>query len=123
VTDTPELPTGFVYVIGTLEGCHKIGRSNCPSRRSAEIGLLLPVPLSVVHKIATRDEAWLESYLHHAFGHRRVRGEWFRLTAEDLTLLNSLSAASVVNDIPESVRLMHLPTPGRGPDRLPELLA
>jgi hypothetical protein len=98
---------GHVYLIGVLDGCHKIGKTNNIHRRVPEVGAKLPVELQVVHAIPVSDMAWLESYLHLAFRHRRVRGEWFRLSDDEIAIIQSIPAADLVSDLPPAVIALH----------------
>ena len=93
------MATGFVYFIGELEGCHKIGMSKDPAVRVLQF-TVLPSELRVVHQIATTEMSWLEGYLHAAYAEKRVRGEWFRLTPEDVALLSSVASADREEDLP-----------------------
>ena len=63
---------------------YKIGRSNDVTRRRREIALLLPNEFEHVHMIETDDPEGIEQYWHRRFEARRTRGEWFRLTTEDV---------------------------------------
>ncbi len=74
---------GYVYLVKHGRD-FKIGRSNDVSRRRREISLLLPQELEHVHIIETDDPEGIEQYWHRRFGARKVRGEWFRLSAEDI---------------------------------------
>jgi hypothetical protein len=74
---------GFVYLARHGQD-YKIGRSNDVTRRRRELALLLPQELKHVHVIETDDPEGIERYWHQRFEARRVRGEWFRLTPEDI---------------------------------------
>lgn len=89
--------------MGVLDGCHKIGRSVSPLSRLEVVGAKLPSLIGVVHSIATTEAVWLEAVLHAAHCDRRVRGEWFRLTDEDLRVIKSIAAASTFHDLPQSL--------------------
>jgi hypothetical protein len=74
---------GYVYLL--KHGKHyKIGRSNNTARRRREISLLLPEELEHVHVIETDDPEGIEAYWHKRFTSKRVRGEWFALSSEDV---------------------------------------
>jgi hypothetical protein len=75
---------GHVYLMKSGK-YHKIGRSNSAGRREYEVALQLPEPVKLMHTIKTDDPPGIEAYWHHRFRERRVRGEWFRLTADDIT--------------------------------------
>lgn len=98
--------TGYVYLIGVLEGCHKIGRAQDPAKRLTDLGVL-PVPLRLVHAVHSLWACWLEGYLHRAFAHLRARGEWFRLGAKEVELLRGVAHADKPEHLPEVVREGH----------------
>jgi hypothetical protein len=78
---------GFVYLAQGHPGEYKIGRTNLVDRRMAEIGATAAVALKVVHEIKTDDPSGVEGYWHRRFEGegKRMRGEWFRLTAADVS--------------------------------------
>lgn len=86
------MSTGEVYLVGVLEGCYKIGRSNDSEKRLLSYSPKLPVTLTIHHRISTDNSVWLESILHAAFAHRRCGGEWFRLTGDDVRLVCAIVA-------------------------------
>ena len=93
---------GFCYLIRHPSGLHKIGRSIDPLARLCRIAPK-SLGLQLVHHIATGDMPWLERYLHQAFSHRRVRGEWFNLTDAEIGLLISVLSADDVDGLPSPV--------------------
>jgi hypothetical protein len=70
---------GFVYLLRADNGLYKIGRSEDPEGRLAGLGVL-PLPVVLLHRIASNDMVWLERRLHRLFSEFRVRGEWFALS-------------------------------------------
>ena len=75
--------TGFVYLVKS-GGHHKIGKTSSPDRRVYEIGLQLPLGLELIHSIATDDPSGIETYWHNRFKNKRLNGEWFNLSAQDI---------------------------------------
>jgi hypothetical protein len=64
---------------------YKIGRTNATGRREYELALQLPERASKIHEIRTDDPSGIEAYWHGRFEARRKNGEWFELTAADVT--------------------------------------
>lgn len=76
--------TGYVYLL-KLGADYKIGRSNDVARRKREITLMLPQDLEHIHTIETDDPVGIERYWHKRFDDCKTRGEWFRLSRQDVT--------------------------------------
>lgn len=90
VTSSPvnELATSgaadrFVYLMKSGRN-HKIGHTNALDRRQYEIGVQLPEKLEPIHSIRTDDPSGIEAYWHNRFREKRLNGEWFRLTIDDV---------------------------------------
>lgn len=75
---------GFVYLFKSGR-VYKIGRSNAVGRRAYELAIQLPEKLTLVHSIQTGDPVRTEKYWHERFEERRKNGEWFELTAADVS--------------------------------------
>lgn len=69
----------------------KIGKTINFGKRLNQIRLQLPFPVEVVHKIKTDDVIGIEAYWHKRFAAKRVNGEWFSLTKEDVAAFMSRS--------------------------------
>ncbi len=93
---------GFVYLIGVVDGCHKIGESTDPDRRLNQFPSMPSQPRVVV-RIATADRRWLERCLHLAFRDRHVGGEWFRLAPADVETLTAVGRVDSESDLPPSI--------------------
>jgi hypothetical protein len=77
------LAEGFVYLIKS--GRHfKIGKANSVDARHRQLKIQLPLAAEVVHRIKTDDPYGIESYWHRRFADKRLNGEWFALSAEDV---------------------------------------
>lgn len=76
---------GYVYMMkhGNRPE-YKIGKSNSPGRREYDIGLILPRDVKLIHQIATDDPEGIEKYWHNRFKDKLLKGEWFKLTPEDI---------------------------------------
>lgn len=102
----PKTPTesavGFAYLIAGPDGLFKIGHSASPEQRMRQIAPKR-LALSLLVAIPTGDPAALEGWLHQAFSHRRVKGEWFLLTEEEVGLICSIPAANAMSDLPAAV--------------------
>jgi hypothetical protein len=73
---------GFIYVM-ECAGYYKIGWSaNSPHRRQRSLQIGNPLPVTLVGAI--EGSQMNEADWHEAFRDKRVRGEWFALTEEDV---------------------------------------
>ena len=84
---------GYVYL---LAGIHdptlfKIGRTNNPDNRLKTFNVKLPFEVEYICTIKTDDMFKLERELHFKFASKRLNGEWFKLTSEDVEYIKGLS--------------------------------
>ncbi len=80
---TEPVITGYVYLLKSGR-YYKVGKAVAPDRRRYEIGLQLPEKTEAVHSIETDDPSGIEVYWHHRFRDKRLNGEWFDLTRDDV---------------------------------------
>jgi hypothetical protein len=80
---------GFVYLTQWWN-YFKIGMSIHPEERVKAFNVTMPVPQKLIHKIPTEDMYRAESYLHKLFAQKRVKHEWFMLTADDVKSIKKI---------------------------------
>jgi Meiotically up-regulated gene 113 len=80
-----KVAVGYVYRLkhGSRRE-YKIGRTNNRLRREGEIGIELPERVEPIYVIETDDPAGVEAYWHRRFADKRLKNEWFTLTADDV---------------------------------------
>jgi len=86
----PKKLTGHIYVFRN-DKYYKIGRTNDVERRLKQLSHNLPTPLEVICTIPSDDLIKDEQELHSRFDDKRTKGEWFKLSQEDVTWLKTLS--------------------------------
>lgn len=74
---------GYVYLI-QFGREYKIGNSNNVERRFRQLKTQMPYDGKVIHTIETGDPEGIEAYWHTFFSDKRLKGEWFELTSEDI---------------------------------------
>lgn len=82
---------GHVYLIQSPTGAYKIGRTTDPADRLRTFNVKLPFEVEYVCVIATDDMYALERQLHSKFAAKRVNGEWFILSPDDVEYIKGLS--------------------------------
>lgn len=77
--------SGYVYMVKSGK-LYKIGFSENHWRRKSELHKQTAEGISEVHTIAAIDDApGIEKYWHERFKEKRQHGEWFDLSAEDVS--------------------------------------
>lgn len=77
------LPDGCVYVLKS-GNYYKIGRSRQPDKRIKTLKIQLPFPVEVFALIPCERCIDSEMALHELFGDKRVNGEWFHLSPNEV---------------------------------------
>jgi hypothetical protein len=86
---TENKKTLFVYLMhDESTGLYKIGKSYNPSNREKTLCAQIPL-LRLLHKTESRTPN-MEKSLHKKYANKRVRGEWFNLTQEEVEYIKSL---------------------------------
>lgn len=75
---------GYVYVVRSESGHYKIGRTKNPADRIKTFNVKLPFEVVYIAVLETDDMYALEKRLHRHFKAKRVNGEWFSLSIEDI---------------------------------------
>ena len=74
---------GWVYLLKSGD-TYKLGCSENLEKRVKQINVALPEAATLHHAIQTDDPFGIEAYWHSRFAARRLNGEWFKLSKQDL---------------------------------------
>jgi hypothetical protein len=85
---------GFVYLVRAESGHYKIGRTRDPQNRIKTFSVQLPFRVEFEHVIKSDDMCALEEQLHERYANKRLDGEWFNLSADDVDYIKSLGGES-----------------------------
>lgn len=82
----------YVYVIRDIDvtGFYKIGRTNDPYVRLSAFEVKLPFQIEIVTVLSCNNAMLMEKQLHDRYALKRVRGEWFQLSDEDVQSIKQL---------------------------------
>ena len=80
-----------VYIIKTSKRLYKIGKTQDLQTRLAGYHTHLPIVFRVVRQYMAENMAEIEEALHIVFQHKRVKGEWFELVEDDLTICDNVA--------------------------------
>jgi len=75
---------GFVYLLKSGR-YYKIGKTISVGTRERQLQIQLPEQARTVHTIKTDDPSGIEAYWHRRFEAKRKNGEWFELSAQDVS--------------------------------------
>jgi len=78
------LTVGEVYLY-KVDSHYKIGKSKDSLRRGAELKLQTPSDPVMIHTIKTDDPTGVELYWDNRFKEKRMKGEWFKLSRDDVS--------------------------------------
>jgi hypothetical protein len=81
---------GFVYFVLSDAGYYKIGKARNCQQRFMNLQASTTMALRIVHQIASNDALWLEAKFHRFFASKRLKGEWFDLSSEDLAAVKTM---------------------------------
>lgn len=89
---------GYVYVIRSQYG-FKIGKTVNIKSRTKLFSVKLPFPISVEHYAKFDDYSKAERDFHKEFHAKRLEGEWFNLSPEDLTKIKSRGISATPQEL------------------------
>ena len=75
---------GYIYLALSNTGHHKIGLSVNPEKRIQHFDTQMPIDVALIHTFPADDMYSAESELHSIFADKRVNGEWFLLSEDDV---------------------------------------
>lgn len=88
--ETVNEKAGFVYLLKSSNGYHKIGKAKKVNDRISSWKRFFPVRIDLVCYIACHDRAKVENFLHKHFWKKRVEGEWYKLDKDDVSWMKGL---------------------------------
>ena len=89
-----------VYLL-QCEGYYKIGIAHNVAKRVASMTTGNPFPIHVVLSDIVPNAHKYEQSLHEMFKHKRIRGEWFQLTPDDVAAVRT-----IITSVTESLTLL-----------------
>ncbi|WP_273854002.1 GIY-YIG nuclease family protein [Guptibacillus spartinae] len=96
---------GFVYFLREhLCGSIKIGYSRNLDQRLIRFGVTLPFDVELAHAIYSQNVQTTEKLLHKYFEGKRLNGEWFQLSEEEL---NEIRRMNFPEEIVKSITIDH----------------
>ena len=94
---------GLVYLIEGLP-LYKIGRTRNLPKRLNDLQASSPAPLKVLCILQTVCMQKLEQQLHRKYKHKRIHGEWFRLSESDINEIMAHPLRIEESEISESLK-------------------
>lgn len=82
---------GYVYLLKSLDGYYKIGKSVEPAARIRSLGVVLPFPIETEHFFSCDDYSEAEAALHRKYADFRLKGEWFDLPDTEVAWVKSIN--------------------------------
>lgn len=89
---------GYVYILKSNNGYHKIGRTKNIDKRLVGIARDYPVHITALHYFPCRDCVGAELRLHRRFADCRLQGEWFDLSDEQVAWLVTITEKDTEDD-------------------------
>jgi len=93
-----------VYILKTGKNLYKIGKTRDLQKRLATYHTHLPILFRVVRQYPASNMDELEESLHIVFQHRRVKGEWFQLTDQELIICDNIARHYALDKLQKSAK-------------------
>lgn len=87
-------PFGYVYLVRSPHG-YKIGQTAHPDSRVALFQTASPFPVELLAVIYAPYVNALERALHRKYADKKIRGEWFSLTDDDVAFIVGLTSDQI----------------------------
>lgn len=84
------LATGYIYLVQSPSGHYKIGKAKDVTNRLKTFEVKMPFEIELIHVIPCSNYHKAESKLHKQYANKRLNGEWFELTPEDVATIKSI---------------------------------
>lgn len=85
---------GYIYIVES-GGYHKIGKAMSVRNRVGELQVGNPNPIQIVLQKEVVNVGQIEKDLLDLFKDKKVRGEWFQLTDEDIKLIDKILTQTI----------------------------
>lgn len=79
------MDSGYIYVLRAENNTYKIGRAKNIKSRITTIQTSSPLKIDEVLSFFSDNYIEIESELHKRYGEKRIIGEWFSLSSEDIS--------------------------------------
>ncbi|MCP2035476.1 hypothetical protein L1279_002487 [Planomicrobium sp. HSC-17F08] len=110
IIESPDLPgkaPGYVYFVQEyMNGSFKIGKTKHIEKRMNVFGVKLPFENKLIYLIKTGNHHQTEAAFHKHFADKRLEGEWFALTKEDLAWVK---AGVYTAEVQQTIRAVEEP--------------
>ena len=93
-----------VYILKTGKNLYKIGKTRDLQKRLASYHTHLPILFRVIRQYPAANMDELEESLHIVFQHRRIKGEWFQLTDQELIICDNIARHYALSKLQKSTK-------------------
>ncbi|MBX2842142.1 MAG: GIY-YIG nuclease family protein [Flammeovirgaceae bacterium] len=80
-----------VYILKTTKRLYKIGKTKNLIERIGAYKTHMPSDFKIIRQYQAENMDELEQSLHIVFQHKRIKGEWFQLSKNDLEICDNIS--------------------------------